>query len=134
MDKNNPLELALVEWVAVLKSKDRSRKQVRPNFEELFQKWKELGGTFSELYESPVGESIGSTLLQRAIKAHQPLPSVARNTYKRLKANLDKTEKEFIDEWNDSIEGTGLEVFFEFFPATTLEKVRAKSVWQHVCD
>lgn len=113
MDKCKALELALVEWIANLKSRDRSRKNVRPNFEELFQKWKDLDGSFDDLYES---------LLPKAIKAHQPLPSVARNIYKTLKAKIDKTEKEFIEEWNSSIEGTGQEVFFEFFPATTLDK------------
>lgn len=113
MDKSKALELTLVEWVANLKSRDRTRKSVRPNFEELFQKWKDLDATFDDLYE---------TLLPKAIKAHQPVPSVARSTYKSLKANIDKTEKEFIEEWNSSIEGTGQEVFFEFFPATTLDK------------
>lgn len=113
MDKSKVLELALVEWIANLKSRDRSRKNVRPNFEELFQKWKDLDASFDDLYE---------TLLPKAIKAHQPLPSVARSTYKSLKDKIDKSEKEFVEEWNSSIEGTGQEVFFEFFPATTLDK------------
>ncbi len=114
MDKSKSLEIALVEWTASLKSKDRSRKSVRPNFEELFQKWKDLDGSFDELYES---------LLPKAIKAHQPVPSVARSMYKTIKqkASIDKTEKEFIEEWNSSIEATGTEVFFEFFPATPLD-------------
>lgn len=113
MDKNKALDLSLVEWIANLKSRDRSRKSVRPNFEELFQKWKELGATFDEVYE---------TYLPKAIKAHQPLPSIARSTYKTLKSKIEKSEKEFIEEWNNSIEGTGQEVFFEFFPATTIDK------------
>lgn len=113
MDNSKALELTLVEWIANLKSRDRSRKYVRSNFEELFQKWKDLGVSFDEVYE---------TYLPKAIKAHQPLPSIARDTYKKLKANLSKTEKEFIEEWNSSIEGTGQEVFFEFFPATSLDK------------
>lgn len=111
MDNPKLIEIALVEWVALLKSRDRSRKAVRPNFEDLFQKWKDLGAGFDDLYE---------TYLPKAIKAHQPLPSVARSMYKqiKMKAAIDKSEKEFIDEWNQSIEGTGTEVFFEFFPAT----------------
>lgn len=113
MDKTKLLDIALVEWIALLKSRDRSRKNVGPNFEELFQKWKDLDATFDDLYE---------TFLPKAIKAHQPLPSVARSTYKSLKTKMDKTEKEFIEEWNASIEGTGQEVFFEFFPAVTLDK------------
>lgn len=113
MDKNKALELSLVEWIANLKSRDRSRKNVRPNFEELFQKWKDLDATFDDVYEP---------FLPKAIKAHQPLSSVARSTFKTLKTKIDKSEKEFIEEWNASIEGTGQEVFFEFFPASTLDK------------
>lgn len=111
MDKNKQIEISLVEWIALLKSRDRSKKSVRPNFEDLFQKWKEVGATFDELYE---------VYLPKAIKAHQPLPSVARSMYKqiKLKAAIDKSEKEFIEEWNASIEATGTEIFFEFFPAT----------------
>jgi hypothetical protein len=112
MDKNKQIDVILVEWTATLKSRDRSRKSVRPNFEDLFQKWKDAGATFEDLYE---------TYLPKAIKIHLPVNSIARSTYKGLKqkvAGLDKTEKEFIEEWNASIEGTGTEVFFEFFPAT----------------
>ena len=114
MDKSKSLEISLVEWTASLKSRDRSRKAVRPNFEDLFQKWKDLDATFDDVYE---------TLLPKAIKAHQPLPSVARSVYKAIKgkAPMDKTEKEFLDEWNSSIEGTGTEVFFEFFPAMPID-------------
>jgi hypothetical protein len=114
VDKIKLIEIALVEWIAVLKSRDRARKAVRPNFEDLFQKWKDAGATFEDVYEN---------FLPKAIKAHQPNPSVVRNTYKSLKQNtsLDKSEKEFADEWNSSIEGTGTEVFFEFFPATPVD-------------
>lgn len=115
MDKSNIYELILVEWTALLKSKDRSRKAVRPNFEELFDKWKQANGTFDELYE---------TYLPKAIKAHLPVPSIVRSTYKKLKStigSMDKSEKEFLEEWNASIEGTGTEVFFEFFPATKID-------------
>ena len=114
MDKSKAYEVALVEWTASLKSKDRSRKSVRPNFEELFQKWKDLDASFDDVYEN---------LLPKAIKAHQPLASVARSTYKNIKqkAHIDKSEKEFIEEWNQSIEATGTEVFFEFFPAMPID-------------
>jgi hypothetical protein len=120
MSNHKKLEIALVEWTANLKSRDRARKSVRPNFEELLQKWKDLDATFDELYDSP--ETGGLSLLQKAIKAHQPVSSVARNTYKTLKTLIDKTEKEFIEEWQASIEATGQEVFFEFYPATALDK------------
>ena len=111
------IELTLVQWIAALKSKDRSHKFVKSNFEELFAAWKQSGCTFDELYE---------TYLPKAIKAHQPIASVARGAYKSIKAKagplLDKTEKEFIEEWTASIEAAGTEVFFDYFPATNLDK------------
>lgn len=124
MSTSNSIELILVEWIAWLKGQDRSRKNVRPHFELLFQKWKDCGATFEDLYEPPTGEVKGSSPLQRAIKAHLPVSSIVRSTYKGLKqkvAGFDKTEKEFTDEWNSSIEGTGTEVFFEFFPALPVD-------------
>jgi hypothetical protein len=116
-DNTKIIELTLVQWIAALKSKDRSHKSVKPNFEELFQAWKQSGCTFDELYE---------VYLPKAIKAHQPLPSVARSAYKSIKAKagylLDKSEKEFLEEWTASIEAAGTEVFFDYFPATNLDK------------
>lgn len=112
MDKTKLIELALVEWIANFKSGSKKTKDARAKFEELFQKWKDLDATFDDLYE---------TYLPKAIKAHQPLPSVARNVYKNIQNKMGKTEKEFIEEWNDSIEATGTEVFFEFFPATPVD-------------
>jgi hypothetical protein len=116
MDKSKVLELILVQWVAALKSKDRRRENVRPNFEELFLSWKQADASFEDLYE---------TFLPKAIKAHQPTPSVARKSYRVLKEKLgkmmDKDEKEFVEEWNSSIEATATESFFEFFPATALD-------------
>lgn len=116
MDKNKNLELSLVEWTVSLKSRKRSKNHVKSNFEDLFQKWKDLGASFDDVYE---------TLLPKAIKAHQPLPSIARSMYKNLKqtvgAKFDKSEKEFIEEWNASIEATGTETFFEFFPPTPID-------------
>lgn len=115
MDKTKLIDLAFVQWVAELKSKPRGAKHVRSNFEELFENWKQIGATFDELYEN---------YLPKAIKAHCPSSSMARGFYKNLKktvAQFDKTEKEFIDEWNASIEAKGTEVFFEFFPAKSLD-------------
>lgn len=115
MDKNNLFDIIVVEWIASLKSKDRSRKYVRPNFEEVFDKLKVAGATFDDIYE---------TLLPKILKAHYPVPSKARETYKSLKSTIrtfDKSEKEFIEEWNAGIDATGTETFFEFFPATTAD-------------
>jgi hypothetical protein len=116
MEKSKLIELIFAEWKASLKSRDRSHRSVRPNFEELFQRWKDIDASFEELYEN---------WLPKAIKAHQPAPSVARNAYRKFKNTIprfDKTEKEFIEEWNQSIEDTATEAFFELFPAPRLDE------------
>lgn len=115
MEKNKTIELIFIEWKASLKSRDRSQKSVKPNFEDLFIKWKSAEASFDSLYEN---------WLPKAIKAHQPVASVARSTHKKFKkllVNFDKTEKEFVDEWNQSIEDVATQTFFEFFPATRLD-------------
>jgi hypothetical protein len=116
VDKSKVLELALTAWIHKIKSLPaslRGRKHVRPNFEELFQQWKDLDGSFDDTYE---------TLLPKAIKAHLANPSKIRDVYKTLKSKMDKTEKEFADEWNQSIESAAHDVYFEFFPAVPLDK------------
>jgi len=108
MDKNKLLELAFIEWAANFKTSDRKTKDARANFETLFQKWKDLGATFDDTFEP---------LLPKAIKTHQPTSAVVRNSYNVLDVKKYKTLKEFSDDWNDSIESTAQEVYFEFFQA-----------------
>lgn len=108
-------ELILKEWIASLKQRDRSRNGIEQNFLDLFDKLKAAGSTFDTAY----------TLLPRAIKAHQPSAGLARSTYKRIKAvskTLDKTEKEFIEEWSKSIDDTGTQAFFSVFPIERLDE------------
>ena len=113
MTSNNTLDLVLQEWVASLKNRQRGKDHVRPNFEDLFDKLKRAGATFDEAHE----------ILPRAVKAHLPPRSVAKNLYKKLKLipTFDKSEKEYVDEWNKSIEDTATQVFFEFFPLERLD-------------
>ncbi len=116
MDKNKKLELILTEWVVSLSSKDkRKHTNVRSNFEELFEKWKNAEATFDELYES---------YLPKAIKAHQPLPVVARKSYQKFNKikKMEESEKEFIDNWNKSIEDMATTAFFDFFPPPTADQ------------
>jgi hypothetical protein len=113
MDKIKLIDIIFAQWSARFNSSDKKTKSARANFEELFQTWKDLGASFDDLYE---------TYLPKAIKVHQPLSSTAKAVYKKNKASTTKTEKEFIDEWNGSIEATGQDVFFEFFPAVPLDK------------
>src|SRR5271165_7128829 len=105
MTMSDVIGLIFQEWNASLKSRDRSKAAVPSNFEELFEKLKNSGVAFDDAH----------ALLPRAIKAHQPIPAVARNSYKKIKSlaiRFDKSEKEFTDEWNKSIEDVGTQVFF----------------------
>ena len=111
---SNVTSLIFQEWSASLKSKDRSKGAVTTNFEELFEKLKSSGASFEEAH----------VILPRAVKAHLPIPTIARNSYKKLKSlvkNFDKTEKEYIEEWHKSIEDQGTQAFFEFFPLPKLD-------------
>ena len=112
---NNVNDILFTEWAASLKTRDRSSASVRPNFEELFEKLKNSGATFEEVYEN---------ILPKAIKAHLPASTVARRSYKYFKASIadfDKSEKEFVTEWHKSIEDTATEAFFEFYKIPNLE-------------
>jgi len=123
MEKNKVIEVIFSEWKASLKSRDRSQKSVKSNFEELFQRWKSANGSFDDLYEN---------WLPKAIKAHQPTSSVAKNSYKKFKKiipRFDKTEKEFIEEWNQSIEDKATETFFEFFPVPRFDEDNEPKVY-----
>jgi hypothetical protein len=108
MENNNTLDLIFDQWQASLKSKGVKREHVRPNFEELFQKWQSAGASFNDLYEDR---------LPKAIKAHLPVSSVAKNVYLKLKTlpKFNKSEKEFVEDWHKSIHDAATEAFFEFF-------------------
>jgi hypothetical protein len=104
----NKHDLILKQWVASLKFRKRDRTNVAPNFEDLFEQLKRAGATFDEAYE----------MLPAAIKAHLPVPSLVKQMYAKLKRmpNFDKTEKEYVEEWNKSIEDTATNSFFVWFP------------------
>jgi hypothetical protein len=123
METNNAIELIFTEWSSSLKNRDRSKSSVGSNFDDLFQSWKSIEADFDELY---------TVWLPKAIKAHLPNSSVVRNTYKKIKSTsktFDKTEKEFIDEWNKSIEDTATSTFFEFFPPPLIDQDDAPKVY-----
>lgn len=115
MNKNKVIELILAEWIASLRSRDRSVKSIKPNFEELFERWKLQDVTFDDLYE---------IYLPKAIKAHYPAPSVIKNTYDLTKSNIrsfKKTEKEYANDWLKGIDDIATEAFFEHFPAPVID-------------
>lgn len=106
------IDLIFQEWQASLLTKDKSKGAV--HFDEIFEKLKNTGMSFEDAH----------ALLPRVVKAHQPTSSVARNSYKKLKSlvkNFDKTEKEFIEDWNKSLEDKGTNSFFDFFPLPRLD-------------
>jgi hypothetical protein len=112
MDKSKLIDIALTEWTASFNTGSKKTKDARAKFEELFLNWKQAGATFEDLYE---------TYLPKAIKIHLPKPSVVKEVYRRLPNKMGKTEREFHEDWNEKIEATGTELFFEFFPATPID-------------
>ena len=114
VEKNDLIELIFTRWKTSLARRDRSAKSLKPNFQDLFDSWKEEGGaSFDDLYND---------WLPKAVKAHFPEQSIMRKTYKKLKNVLgDKTEKEFVDAWLKGIETAGNELFFETFKHEKLD-------------
>lgn len=108
MTQNN-FDLIFEDWKASLKTRDRSANAVVGNYEDLFEQLRAAGATFADVHP----------MLQKAIKAHQPPPGLARNTYKTMKTNpkiSSYTEKEFIDKWNQDIADKATNTFFSVFP------------------
>jgi hypothetical protein len=125
MSKSESARIILDEWTASLASRDRSNKNLKFNFEELFQSWKDCGAEFHDLY---------SSLLKEAIKAHQPSDYVTRKVYQACKKTVkkfDKSEKEFISDWNKNIENIATTSFFEFFPSPVVSLPKEKIVPNH---
>lgn len=98
-------KLILHKWKTELKTKDRSKPNVAVNFDELISSWHRSGVPFELAFD----------LLKEAIKEHQPSSGCAKNTYKRLKAVVNKSEKEFIDDWNENIEATAYQSFYNSY-------------------
>jgi hypothetical protein len=99
-------QLVFDKWKASLRSRDRSKKAMPENFDELFMDLKKIGTSFEEAH----------AFLPEAIKAHLPSPHVRRETYKKYKDHLGISEKEFIDEWNESIKSAATDAFFTNYP------------------
>lgn len=102
----NTHDLIFEKWVASLAQKDRSKKSLRSNFEELFSMLERAGVSFKE----------AKKLLPLAIKAHSPSSIVKKNMWKKIKNNLDCTEYEFYESWTTGIKNAATEVFFETYP------------------
>ncbi len=116
----NNLDLIYEQWKAALQQKDRSRKYVSGNFDELFDQLHSAGATFEEAH----------TYLQPATKMHLPNPALARATWKRVKnepSNAELSEKDFIDGWNKDITDKATNSFFSIFPRPLSPKEEAKS-------
>lgn len=107
-------ELFFQQWVASLKTRDRTRNAIYGNFEELFLGLKNSGLILESAYE----------YLAKAIKAHEPTPALVRNVYRRLKATgkAFTTEKEFYESWCKDIADKANSAFFDIFPVELEEE------------
>lgn len=104
-------DLLFQQWVASLATRDRTKKAVQNNFEDLFRMLKNEGLVLESAYE----------YLPKAIKAHSPSASLIRNKYKQLKVAgaISTPEKEFADSWNKDIADKANVAFFDVFPIET---------------
>src|SRR6478736_6928172 len=111
--------LIFQKWKASLRSKDRSKKAMPGNFDELFEELRQSGASFEEAH----------AILPQAIKAHYPARAVAKNTYAKyshIPGFAASSEKEFIDEWFKSIDDAGTESFYAFFSIESEEDTEPK--------
>jgi len=106
MSQDEIHELIFEQWSADLSKKDRSKKGVRFNFEELF----------STLNKAQVPFKIAKSLLPLAIKIHLPNLAVRRNTWQKWKTLVSCSEEDFNKSWIDGIKNTATAVFFEEYP------------------
>jgi hypothetical protein len=107
MDKTKLIEVILSEWTANFQNGDKSTKGAKTRFTDLFQKWKNAGAAFEDLYD---------TYLPKAIKVHLPKARVLKDTYVKFGKKTGKSFQEYTDEWNAKINSDATEIFFEFFP------------------
>ena len=127
MTENNTLDLIVEQWIASLRTKDRSHKGVRDNFEELFDALKVAEATSEEAHG----------ILPRVVKAHLPPPAVVHNVYRRAKSLSQGsflTEKEYLEDWHNSIKDTATQVFFEFFPIGIADDDKGPKVFGNVSE
>ena len=107
MSTNN-LDLIYERWKASLKDKDKSIDFVTQNFNELFDDLNGAGATFEEAH----------AYMYQAIKAHLPPPTLAKNIWKVMRnnpAHIGKSEKEFIDGWNQDISDKATNSFYNIY-------------------
>ena len=103
------LDLIYERWKASLKNKDRSRQYVESNFEELWNDFRKADATIEE----------ARSYLADAIKVHLPAPALTKFTWRTARnnpLNRDKSEKEWVDDWNKDIADKATNSLYDTFP------------------
>ena len=112
MEQSKVAAALLEQWQASLRTKDRTKKAVPNNFEELFSNLKAAGIPFD----------IAHDILPKAIKAHLPNNGIRKQQWLKVKhLHIGSTEAEFGDQWCEAIKSTATEIFFIFYPIVTDE-------------
>lgn len=106
-------ELIFEKWKAELSKKDRSRKYVEGNFDDLFSTFHRSKVKFEDAY----------SFLTKSIVAHYPSRDAVKHTYRNLKSVLyGKTESDFEKSWKEDIDSTAKRVFYSLYPIDGEEK------------
>ena len=100
------------KWKASLSERDRSKKNVKVNFDDLWY----------ELWAASIPYDIAELYLKEASAAHMPNHYMAQRTYKNLKTlTFGQSFKEWIDDWKSDITDKCNNAFYERFPIEELE-------------
>ena len=116
-------DLIFEQWKASIDSEERSVTYlaVQGNFEDLFSSLKGAGLSIEDAHE----------YLPRAIKVHSPDASWIKNAYKKKRREtkmFSLSEKEYGDQWIESIKSKANIAFYEIYPILVkkTEKLQVK--------
>jgi hypothetical protein len=111
--KQEAISIIFEKWKSAVRFKDKSKKHIADNFDELFAAWRAIGATFEELSDG---------WLQRAINTHMPDSTLIKKVFRNLKlSGISGTEREFGESWKASIEKRVNEIFLNYFSPSKIE-------------
>ena len=94
------------KWKSELANMDRTLEAVKGNFDTLW----------CSLYVAAIDFDTAYALLDDAVAAHAPAPSVVKYTFQRLKGMGFDNQKDFLDSWLSKIRADATEAFHYYYP------------------
>lgn len=102
------------QWECRLESRDKSWDYVQSNFQELFDDLKLAG----------LNSTDARKYMDKAIKAHNPKPSLIKHKYKqgKMTGRITVTEKEYEENWLEGIAKKAKAAFYDVYPQPTAQR------------